>query len=120
MIYLVMRESYDYECGWQEPIKAFTKKKDAKLFVLDLETKFNLFKLEMEEITEEQTEEQNSFFTADDPLITQWLPEKQKEYQDVCKKWHQEGLKVCNKYNFLGYNHYDEIEFTISEIELEE
>lgn len=116
--YLVMVESYDYECGWQEPDKAFSKKEDAQNYIDKMNKAIKEFLKEKEKITKLQTKEQQ-------PYLEKIYLHKGKmnnklldEYRKVCKKWQAEIQKLEDKYGMMGYVD-AEVEYTISEFELE-
>ena len=116
-IYLVMIESYDYECGWQEPDVAFIDREEAEKYIKEKNQSISKCWVEFRALDEEQSK-------AQEPYIEKmrqkgkWTEDLLIEYRKVNEEFNKKHQDIQDKYGLLGYVPSDEVEFTIHEVEL--
>ena len=118
-IYLVMCESYDYDCGWQEPDVAFTDKEKAQKYIVEKNKVITQCWKELGELDKEQSKAQEPYLEKMRKK-GKWTEELLFEYRKVNVTFAKKHQDIQDKYGLLGYVPSDEVEFTIHEIEVKE
>jgi hypothetical protein len=112
-----MCESYDYECGWQEPDVAFTNKEEAERYIVEKNKKITECWREFRALDEKQSKAQEPYLEKMRKK-GKWTEDLLVEYRKVNEEFNKKHQEIQDKYGMLGYTPSDEVEFIVHEIDL--